>query len=286
MSSIQNKKNEKKSIHKKTETKKDNYSGFFKSVGSTLIFVLVWTFVSCGIITNIQYYNTSEFLKTNTYAVRKGFPLQGELVQEKGDFMDWLMNTVAMTFSKNNSILLEVLQYFNDGFSIIDLKRASSSGQVNMQNQVIDAALEKGIMSAYYLLSPLILLGMPFLGYVFGFFGLLYNGLINGGILSGDLINKFFGFIVFMFGFPVLIGLYEFFGTGFYLVFNAYNIMKHNIKLKNVMNVIKQNAQLIMFIFTLGVIVSSFQNLSNTTSIGILVGFLIINIIPIVHFFI
>lgn len=286
-SKIQEKKTEKKETKNGTlNGKKNDYYGFFRSVGSTVIFLLVWTFVSSGIIANIQYYNRAPFLKTSVESIRKGFPLQSELVQEKGDFMDWLMNTVAMTFSKNNSIMVELLQYFNDGFSIIQGKRAANIRENNIQNQILDKSLEKGIMSAYYLFSPLVLLGLPLMGYVIGFFGLIYNGLINGGLFTGDLLNKILGFFVFLFGLPVLTGLYEFFGNNFYMIFNAYNVLKPGIQLKNVANIIKQNAQLIMFIFTLGVIVSAFQNLSNSASIGITVGFIIINIIPIFHFLI
>lgn len=285
-SKIQQKKKDKSSKNSSPNSKKNDFYGFFKSLSLIVFFLLIWTFVSSGIIANIQHYNRSPYLKTSVEAIRKGFPLQGELVQQKGDFMDWLMNTVAMTFSKNNSIMVELLQYFNDGFSVIQGKRAANSGENNIQNQLLDKSLEQGIMSVYYLFSPLILLGLPFLGYVIGFFGLIYNGLINGGLLTGDLVNKIFGFFVFLFGLPVLTGVYEFFGNSFYMIFNSYNVLKSGVQLKNVANIIRQNVQLIMFIFTIGVIISAFKNLSNSASIGITVGFIIINIIPILHFLI
>jgi hypothetical protein len=283
------KKKQEKIENKKTVKSKDKkgIQKFLISVLKTTIYLLIYALLSANIISCIKFWNTDYFLPSDTkkypyaptkrfynkekktYEYKASFPYDyiSQSSSDKNSFLNSFLNSVADTFATDRKILKETFQKLNEGFTIIE---DSDSFYISEYSSYF----EKIISGAYMLLSPILLFILPFISYFNGLLSFIYFGFTN----NDNIIYKIIIFIGLFFGLTIPFGIYGLFGTLFYLLCKGYDFFDKMINIKQTLSIIRENKELLTLLFTIFVLVDAFKYLNRNLAIGLLIGFIILNL--------
>lgn len=288
MSKIKQKKQEKEDKKKMISSKdQKNVADFFKGILRVFITLLLWAFFGSSVITAIKYLGKKEYLPTNTkeypYAPTKqvidpktnktkmiaAFPYNhiSQKPEDKDSFSNWFISTIGKTMAMDRAAIKYSLNSIKGGLMI-----SKFTHNVFMRNH--SKTIGKIISSLFFLFSPFLVFALSLISYFIGAFAFPIKGFTS----TDSILYKFFIAIFFLFGFTHIFGIYGLIGTIFFLGFKAYDIFDKNINIKQSLETIKNNTGVLSFLFMVLVLNQAFQHLPQGAAIGILVGFILMNI--------
>ena len=286
VSAVDKKKQEKqesKKTIKKSDT--DGLKKFGISVLKTIVYLLLYALLSANIVSCIKYWNTENYLpydtkkypyaptkrfynkETKSYDFKAAFPYEYISKKSSDSFFNSFLKTIRDTFATDRYMLKESFQKLNEG---LNLANEGGSLYVGEYSEYIELLLNGG----YFILSPLLLLIFPFLSYLNGSLGFLYHAFTN----NENIIYKIVIFISLFFGFTIPFGIYGFFGTLLYLMFKGFDIFDKMINIKQTLGIIRENKEILTLLFTIFILVDAFKYLNRNLAIGLLIGFIILNL--------
>lgn len=288
MSKIKEKKQQKEDEKKIINSKdKKNVGDFFKGVLRVFLTLLLWAIFGSGVITSIKYLGKQEYLPTNTkeypYAPTKkiidpttkqtklvaSFPYNhiSQKPEDKGSFSNWFLSTIAKTMATDRAAIKYTLNSIKGGLLISKFTHSAF-----MSNH--SKTISKIVSSIFFLLAPFIAFLLAIISYLIGAFIFPIRGFSN----TDSILYKLFILIFFLFGFTHIIGIYGLIGTVFFLFFKAYDIFDKNIQIKKSLDTIKENSGVLSILFMVLVLNQAFQHLPQGAAVGILAGFILMNI--------
>lgn len=244
------------------QTKENNWSGFFNSILSNIINIIIITIIGSNLLFAMNNMGTEQYLPTNPNAkpyytqdvpsLIKSFPYKKTIPPQNlvENLQNWFATNIQDNWIFSRNLVKEALNNMQE------------TTQTRLSNFSIGSNYTKFIQAIYFLFSPIILILLMFGVSVVGFFASMYNGFKY----SDNILYKLFGLAG---GYNI--GIFTSFLQSIWFLFFII-IKPFTIQIKHIYNTVKDFRKLLMFLFVVAIVSSSFANLDKQINYGIVIG--------------